>query len=76
MATFLQSHKPFKSDEQDMRSTAEETRTNSEATFSNGRASVDRPTRSYKHRLGANTVCFQEDMPGAMGDRDGWRESQ
>ena len=43
-------------------------------TPSYGRATVGRPARAYIQQLGADTGCSLEDLPGAMNDRDGWRE--
>ena len=38
------------------------------------RASVSWPPRTYLRQLCADTGCTLEDLPGAMNDRDGWRE--
>ena len=43
-------------------------------TPSHGRAKVGRPARTYKQLLYADIWCSQEDLPGAMDDRDWWRE--
>ena len=43
-------------------------------TPSNGRAKVGRPARSYIQQLSFITGCNLEDLPGAMDDRDRWRE--
>ena len=43
-------------------------------TLSHGRAKVRRPARPYAQQLCANTGCSLEDLPGAMDDREGWRE--
>ena len=32
------------------------------------------PARTYKQQLCADTGYILEDLPGAMDDRDGWRE--
>ena len=42
--------------------------------YSRGRAKVGRPVRTYIPQLCANTGCSLEDLPGAMDDREGWRE--
>ena len=38
------------------------------------RAKAGRPARIYIEQLCADTRCSLEDLPGAMDDRDGWRE--
>ena len=43
-------------------------------TPSHGRAKVGRPARSYIQQLCVDTGYSLEDLPGAMDDRDGWRE--
>ena len=43
-------------------------------TSSHGRASVSRPARTYLHCV--DTRCNLEDQPGAMDDRDKWRERE
>ena len=43
-------------------------------TPSHVRAKFERPARTYLQQLCADTRCNQEDLPGAMDDRDGWRE--
>ena len=43
-------------------------------TPSHGRAKAGRPARTYIQRLCADTGYNLEDLPGAMDDRDGWRE--
>ena len=43
-------------------------------TCSHGRGKVGRPARTYIQQLCADTGCRLEDRPGAMDDRDGWRE--
>ena len=43
-------------------------------TPSNVREKAGRPTRIYIQQLKADKRCSLEDLPGAMGDRDGWRE--
>ena len=76
-ATYHSFRKPSKSDEQGMRDTAGEVRTNSLAllrTPSHGRARVGGPARTYLQQLYTDTVCCMEDLPGAMDDRDEWRE--
>ena len=39
-----------------------------------GRAKAGRPTRTYIQQLCEDTGCSPEDLPGAMNDRDKWRE--
>ena len=43
-------------------------------TPSRGRAKVGRSARTYIQRLCPDVRCSLEDLPGAMNDRDGWRE--
>ena len=43
-------------------------------TPSHGWAKARRPTRTYIQHLYVNTGCRLEDLPGAMYDREGWRE--
>ena len=43
-------------------------------TPSHGRAKVGRQARTYIQQLCANTGCSIEDLPGAMADREGWRD--
>ena len=43
-------------------------------TPSNGRAKARRPARIYIQPLYAETGYSLEDLPGAMDDREGWRE--
>ena len=43
-------------------------------TPSHGRAKTGRSARTYIQPLCADTVCSLEELSGAMGDRDGWRE--
>ena len=43
-------------------------------TPSHGRAKAGRPARTYIQRLCADTGCSLEDLPGAMDDREEWRE--
>ena len=43
-------------------------------TPSHRRAKVVRPARTYIRLFYANTGCSLENLPGAMDDRDGWRE--
>ena len=38
------------------------------------RTKVGRPVRTYLQQLCNDTGCSLEDLPGAMNDRDGWRE--
>ena len=60
-----------------MRDTAGEARTNSCDVLlwspSRGRASVGRP-RTYLKKLCVNIGLNLEDLPGAIDDRDRWRE--
>ena len=35
---------------------------------------LGRPARTYIQQLCADTRCSPEDLPEAMGDRDGWQE--
>ncbi len=69
MATCLPSRKLYKVDEPDMQDTAGEART---PTY--GQAKVGRPARTYIQHLCEDTVCNPEDLPGAMNDREKWRE--
>ena len=39
-----------------------------------GRAKAGRTARNYIQQLCADTGCSLEDLPGAMDDREGWRE--
>ena len=39
-----------------------------------GRAKAERPARTYIQQLCADMGCSLEDLPGAMDDREGWRE--
>ena len=39
-----------------------------------GRAKAGRPARTYIQQLCEHTGCNPEDLPGAMSDRDKWRE--
>ena len=41
-----------------------------------GPASVGWLARTYSHQLCADTGCRLEDLPGAMDDRDGWRDRE
>ena len=43
-------------------------------TPSHGRGKVGRPARTYIQQFCANTGCSFEDLPGAMDDRNEWRE--
>ena len=45
-----------------------------QGTPSHGRAKAGRPTRTYIQQFCADTGCYLEDLPGAMDDREGWRE--
>ena len=45
-------------------------------TPTHGRASIGRAARTYLHQLCADTGCSLEDLPGAMDERDGWRERE
>ena len=42
---------------------------------SHGRANVGRPARTYQQQLCADTECSLDDLPGAIDDREEWRES-
>ena len=44
-------------------------------TPSNRRASVERPARTNLQQLSTDIGCSQEDLPEAMDDRDGCRET-
>ena len=39
-----------------------------------GRAKAGRPARTYIQQLCEDTGCCPEDLPGAMNDREEWRE--
>ena len=39
-----------------------------------GRAKAGRPARTYVQQLCVDTGSSPEDVPGAMNDREGWRE--
>ena len=43
-------------------------------TPSHGRVKAGRPARISIQQLCVDTGCSIEDLPGAMNDRDGWRE--
>ena len=43
-------------------------------TPSHGRPKAGRPSKTYIQQLCADTGCSLKDIPGAMDDRDGWRE--
>ena len=43
-------------------------------TLNHGRASVGRPARTYLYQLCTDAGCSLEVLPGAIDDRDGWRE--
>ena len=43
---------------------------------SHGRAKAGRPARTYIQLLCAHTGYSLEDLPGAMDNRDGWRERE
>ena len=43
-------------------------------TPSHGQAKAGRPARSYIQQLCTDTGYSLEDLPGAVDDRDGWRE--
>ena len=43
-------------------------------TPSYGRAKAGRPARTYIQQLCEDTGCSPEDLPGAMNDREEWRE--
>ena len=44
-------------------------------TPSHGWAKVGRPAKTYIQQLCADQACSLWDIPGAMDDRDGWKES-
>ena len=44
-------------------------------THTYGRAKAGRPARTYIQQLSEDTGCSPEDLPEAMNDREGWRES-
>ena len=44
-------------------------------TFIHGCASVGQPARTYSYQVYMDTGCSLEDLPGAMDDRNRWRES-
>ena len=39
-----------------------------------GHASIGQPIGTYVHQLCADPGCSLEDLPGAMDDRDRWRD--
>ena len=43
-------------------------------TPTHGRAKAGRPARTYIQQLCDDTGCCPEDLPGAMNDREKWRE--
>ena len=43
-------------------------------TPTHGRAKAGRPARTYIQQLCEETGCCPEDQPGAMNDREEWRE--
>ena len=43
-------------------------------TLSHGRSTVGRPARTYRQHFVLDTGCSLKNLPGAMDDRDGWRE--
>ena len=43
-------------------------------TPSHGQAKAGRPARTYIQQLCAHTEYSLEDLPGTMGDREGWQE--
>ena len=43
-------------------------------TPTHGRAKAGRPARTYIQQLCEDTGCYPEDLPGAMNDREEWRE--
>ena len=43
-------------------------------TPTHGRAKAGRPARTYIQQLCGDTGCCPEDLPGAMNDREEWRE--
>ena len=44
------------------------------STPSHGRAKAGRPAKTYIQQLCVDTGCSLEDLPGAMDDRERWRE--
>ena len=68
-----------KLDEPDMRDTAGRSKEELISdillwTPTHGRAKAGRSARTYIQQLCTDTGCSLEDLPGAMDDRDGWRE--
>ena len=43
-------------------------------TLTHGRAKAGRPARTYIQQLCEDTGCCPEDLPGAMNEREKWRE--
>ena len=43
-------------------------------THTHGHTSTDWPVKAYIHRLCRDTGCRQEDLPGAMDDKEWWQE--
>ena len=43
-------------------------------TPTHGRAKAGRPARTYIQQLCEDTVCWPEDLPRAMNDREEWRD--
>ena len=43
-------------------------------TPSHGQAKAGRPAQTYIRQLCADMGCSPEDLPGAMDDKEGWRE--
>ena len=41
-------------------------------TPSHGQTKIGQPARTYIQQLCTDTGCRLEDLPGAMGDKDGW----
>ena len=44
--------------------------------LTHGCVSIGQPARTYPHQLRTDTGCNLEDLPGAIDDKVGWRESQ
>ena len=41
-----------------------------------GHANASQAARTYLQQLSIDTGCSLEDLPGAMNNRDGWRERE
>ena len=78
MANYYPLRKLSNLDEPDMRESTGELRTNSSEIYScgplhmDGKRQDDQPEPTYNSS--ADTGCSVEDWPGAMDDREGWRE--